>query len=196
MPSQIHIFNRKGTYYFRRRIPKDLLSLYPSQQVIFSLKTKDRREADRLARIESVKLDHEFERQRSTLSAPSGEDISDEDIKRICELWVAYVLEEDEEVRTEGLSDRDYRKWTETLAIAEDGERHAFARGNTELIEFEMEDFFKSHGFIMQVVRYPRKVPFCWSRAPWTLGTLQVTVHTRRELRNHRKVAGYGESQK
>ena len=95
LPSQIHVFNRNGTYYYRRRIPKDLLSLYPSQQVIFSLKTKDRREADRLARIESVKLDHEFERQRSTLSAPSGEDISDEDIKRICELWVAYVLEKE-----------------------------------------------------------------------------------------------------
>ncbi|WP_371265815.1 DUF6538 domain-containing protein [Nitrosospira briensis] len=67
--SQIHVFNRNGTYYFRRRVPKDLLSLYPSSQMIFSLKTKDRREAERLARIESIRLVQEFQRQRSYLAA-------------------------------------------------------------------------------------------------------------------------------
>ena len=41
MASQIHVLNRSGAYYFRRRVPKDLLSLYPSSQIIFSLKTKD-----------------------------------------------------------------------------------------------------------------------------------------------------------
>lgn len=71
MPSQIHVFNRNGTYYFRRRVPKDLLSLYPSSQIIFSLKTKDRREADRLARLESVRLDQEFQLKRTHLSAHS-----------------------------------------------------------------------------------------------------------------------------
>ena len=147
MPSQIHVFNRSGTYYFRRRVPKDLLSLYPSQQIIFSLKTKDRREADRLARIESVKLDREFQHRRNTLTAHAREDISDEDIERICNLWIAYVLEEDEENRMEGLSDRDYRKLTETLNIVDAGDRYAFAKGETELIEFEMEDFCGSHGF-------------------------------------------------
>ncbi len=84
MPSQIHIFNRKETFYFSRRIPKDLLSLYPTEQIIFSLKTKDRREADRLARIESVKLEQEFKQQRSTLPDNSLQDTSDEDIERIC----------------------------------------------------------------------------------------------------------------
>ena len=73
--------------------------------------------------------------------------MSDEDIKRICELWVAYVLEEDEEARTEGLSDRDYRKLSETLNIVDAGDKHAFATGNINLIEFEMEDFCESHGF-------------------------------------------------
>ena len=147
LPSQIHIFNRNGTYYFRRRIPKDLLSLYPSSQIIFSLKTKDRREADRLARIESVKLDQEFQHRRSNLPDNSLGEISDEDIEQVCKLWVANVLEEDEEIRMEGLSDRDYQKIQETLDIVNAGERYDFAKGNTELIEFEMEDFCESHGF-------------------------------------------------
>lgn len=147
LPSQIHIFSRNGTYYFRRRIPKDLLSFYPSQQIIFSLKTKDRQEADRLARIESVKLDHEFQQRRNALSDNSLQEISDEDIEQLCKLWIASALEEDEEVRIEGLSDRDYQKIQETLDIVNAGERYDLAKGNTELIEFEMEDFCESHGF-------------------------------------------------
>ena len=78
LPSQIHVFNRNGTYYFRRRIPKDLLSLYPSDQIIFSLKTKDRKEADKLARAESVRLDQEFERKRGHLVAHSNGQLSDD----------------------------------------------------------------------------------------------------------------------
>ncbi len=147
VPSQIHILNRKETYYFRRRIPKDLVRFYPSEQIIFSLKTKDRKEADRFARIESVRLDREFQQRRDALPVHLSENMSDEDIKRICELWVAYVLEEDEEARTEGLSDRDYRKLSETLNIVDAGNKHAFATGNINLIEFEMEDFCESHGF-------------------------------------------------
>jgi hypothetical protein len=45
MASQIHVFNRSGTCYFRGRVPKDLLSLYLSSQIIFGLKTKNRKEA-------------------------------------------------------------------------------------------------------------------------------------------------------
>ena len=37
MASQIHVFNRSGTYYFRRRVPKDLLSLYSSHLRSFSV---------------------------------------------------------------------------------------------------------------------------------------------------------------
>jgi hypothetical protein len=129
LPSQIHVFNRSGTYYFRRRVPKDLLSLYPSGQIIFSLKTKDWKEADRLARAESVKLDQEFQRQRTHLMARSDGQLSDEDIKYICALWIAEGLEEDEEIRMEGLTDRDYRKWSESLNIADAGTRYELAKG-------------------------------------------------------------------
>jgi hypothetical protein len=119
LPSQIHVFNRSGTYYFRRRVPKDLLSLYPSGQVVFSLKTKDRKEADRLARAESVKLDQEFQRHRAHLMTHSDGQLSDEDIEHICALWIAEGLGEDEEICMEGLTERDYRKWAESLDIAD-----------------------------------------------------------------------------
>ncbi len=49
MRKQIHMINRKGVYYFRRRVPEDLLPHYaPQTEFKFSLKTRDYAEADRL----------------------------------------------------------------------------------------------------------------------------------------------------
>jgi len=40
MPVQFHLVNRNGIYYFRRRIPLDLLPYYtPKLEIVFSLKT-------------------------------------------------------------------------------------------------------------------------------------------------------------
>ena len=148
LPIQTHLINRNGTYYFRRRIPLELLQHYsPKLEIIFSLKTKDLKEAERLSRIESVRLDSEFERLRGNLSATPIDSISREDIKKLTDAWKAHILEEDEEVRILGLSDRDYRKIDESLDIVEAGGKVAFAKGDISLIEFEMVDFCESHGF-------------------------------------------------
>lgn len=148
LPIQTHLISRNGTYYFRRRIPLELLQHYsPKLEIIFSLKTKDLKEAERLSRIESVRLDSEFERLRGNISATPIDSISREDIKKLTDAWKAHVLEEDEEVRILGLSDRDYRKIGESLSIVEAGGKVAFAKGDISLIEFEMVDFCESHGF-------------------------------------------------
>ena len=41
--------------------------------------------------------------------------LSDGDIEHICQLWIASNLEEDKEARMEGLTDREYGKWTESF---------------------------------------------------------------------------------
>lgn len=178
LPSQIHVFNRSGTYYFRRRVPKDLLSLYPSRQVIFSLKTKDRKEADRLARAESVKLDQEFQNHRAHLMARSGGQLSDEDIKYICELWITELLEQDEEARIEGLTDRDYQKWTESFEIAGSSWRHELAKGDTQGIEWEMEDFCDSRGYkVAKGTPTYRKLAYAFLKATVEAVTKQEARH-------------------
>lgn len=139
---------RNGVYYFRRRIPKDLLPHYsPQTEIKFSLKTSDHAEADRLQRIESVKLDAEFDRIRKGQIAPEIHTLSPDVIKSLSGLWLAHILEEDEEWRIEGLSEREYDKLTETFDISESGGKAAFARGDASFIEFEMEDFCESQGF-------------------------------------------------
>jgi hypothetical protein len=75
-------------------------------------------------------------------------------------------LEEDEESRMEGLTDREYRKRTESLNIADAGGQYDFAKGRTELIEFEMEDFCESHGFkVVKGTLGYRKLAYAFLRA-------------------------------
>lgn len=63
-----HLAKRGNRYYFRRKIPLELLPTYGGRKEIMrSLGTSDRKEAEKLARIEGVKLDTEFDRHRSTL---------------------------------------------------------------------------------------------------------------------------------
>lgn len=148
MRKQIHMINRKGVYYFRRRVPEDLLPHYaPQTEFKFSLKTRDPVEADRLQRIESVKLDEEFARIRKGQTTPELHTISQDVIKSLSDLWIAHILEEDEDWRMDGLFESEYDKLSESLDIVETGGKAALARGNTSLIEFEMEDFCESQGF-------------------------------------------------
>lgn len=148
MPNQIHLLKRNSTYYYRRRIPFDLLDHYsPKTVIVFSLKTKDPKEAERLARVESVKLDQEFEKVRFNLTASPVDSISQEDIKKLSDAWIAHVLEEDEEARIEGLSESEYQNLTESFDIVEIGSKAAFARGDYHIVDFEMIDFCESMGF-------------------------------------------------
>ncbi|WP_020168401.1 MULTISPECIES: phage integrase [Methylotenera] len=148
LPIQTHLITRNGTYYFRRRIPLELLAYYsPKLEIIFSLKTKDLREAERLSRAEDVRLDIEFEGYRNNTTIKSIDSISKEDIKNLTDAWKAHILEEDEEARTDGLSERDFRKINESLEIVDIGGKAALARGDTSTIKFEMLDFCESHGY-------------------------------------------------
>ena len=148
LPIQTHLITRNGTYYFRRRIPTELLKYYsPRLEIIFSLKTKDLREAERLSRAESVRLDIEFDRLKINLTLIELVSLSKDDIKNLTDAWKSHILEEDEDVRIQGLSDRDYRKMDESLRIVEAGGKDAFAKGHTSIIKFEMIDFCESHGF-------------------------------------------------
>jgi integrase len=60
-----HLFKRGSTYYFRRRIPKDLAAHYGGRlEVSVSLRTTSRNEAVRFARLAGVRLDEEFSQHR------------------------------------------------------------------------------------------------------------------------------------
>ena len=64
MRTQQRVFLRGETYYYRRRVPQDLLHIYNKALIVFSLNTKDKKEAEPLGRIQDVKFDQEFEAHR------------------------------------------------------------------------------------------------------------------------------------
>lgn len=148
--SQTHLVIRKGTYWFRRRIPQQLIESYGKKEITFSLDTKDPKEAKRRAQVETLRTTQEFESRLALLSREISASLSQEEIDRIALLYYAHLLEENEEVRAEamqrgGMSDREWANQDYGLAIVADDETHNASRsrlGDT----FEEEDFADSLG--------------------------------------------------
>ena len=60
-----HLHRRKATYYFRRKVPLDLVETFgKKREVSFSLKTKERGEALRLLALADVEWNEKFDATR------------------------------------------------------------------------------------------------------------------------------------
>lgn len=59
------VFNRKGVYYFRRKIPTALREHFGAEEIRKSLGTRDLQEAQRLGRAEAQRLDEQFAQLRA-----------------------------------------------------------------------------------------------------------------------------------
>jgi hypothetical protein len=65
-----HLVRRGGRYSIRRKIPADLKTAYGRVEIVRALGTSDPTEARRLCRIESVRLDEEFDAKRAAIKSP------------------------------------------------------------------------------------------------------------------------------
>lgn len=150
MKDQTHVVRRRGIYYYRRRIPEHLISHYGKSEVIFSLSTRDPKEAARLGRLEDVRRDQEWAHITALRSATPAEGLTGEEITRIATLYHAHILAEDEEQRLEdaahgGISDRKWDNRAYGLEIVSDAE--SLNAGRSRLGDtFEEEDFVASLG--------------------------------------------------
>ena len=61
------LFRRKGTYYYRTRVPKDVVSAFGKTEIKRSLKTKDYDEAKKRRNQVAVELDAQFDEVRKSL---------------------------------------------------------------------------------------------------------------------------------
>lgn len=137
---------RGNRYWFRAKIPADLQGHFKERERTFSLGTSDYREAVEKVRVESVKFDQEMLEARRKAAAEPVNTISDTEIQRLAAIYLSEVLEEDEEVRREGLDDRGYQKIGEALDLVDLGGRHALARGNGDHLAFEVDDLLERNG--------------------------------------------------
>lgn len=121
MSLHTRLIRRGAVYYFRARVPADLLDAYaPKKEIIFSLKTKDHKLALERVRLESVKLDQAFADARRKLvreavtmptsgqpqqaSASASVQLSSVEVERLALLHLHNTLAEDEAARFDGRS--------------------------------------------------------------------------------------------
>lgn len=82
MKTQTNLVKRGSKYYFRTRVPADLATHYGKQEISFSLRTSDKREALERVRLERLKLDQEFTQKRALQTSP-GLELSPIEIERL-----------------------------------------------------------------------------------------------------------------
>jgi hypothetical protein len=110
-----------------------------------SLGTKDPREAKVRFSPANQVCDEIFARARANRGVVDT--LDDAQIKDIADAWAAHILEEDDEVRLEGLNKKGYEKVQETLDLVLPQLKHDLARGLIEATEYEFNDFLRSYGY-------------------------------------------------
>ena len=152
MKSQTNLVRRGQIYYFRRRVPPGLVAHYGKQEVTYSLRTKDPKEAREKVRLEALKWDQEFNHIAALQVAPVAVELSDHEIAQLAALWYAHLLEEDEAIRMDGLSDRAFDEYGGTLGAVESVTASMLAKGRIgdDWLTFEVGDFLEAHGVKIQ----------------------------------------------
>lgn len=83
MAKQPHLTRRGNVFWYRRRVPTDLVEVMGRRSLFFSLRTSDRREAQERARLEDVKHDQLFRKHREAATAPTRRDLTDQEAQAL-----------------------------------------------------------------------------------------------------------------
>lgn len=156
MNSRPRLHERDGTFYFRAKVPADLLPFYPGREVKFSLKTRDRQKAWNLTQIESIRLDQEFAMHRAKLHGRPAEltiltRIDDAFIAGICTTFLRDSLESDITLRTSDFGDVEQAVRKESQAEHAQMLRKALATGRTEVVDSLLRVFLYHSGYELRV---------------------------------------------
>src|SRR5690606_8931467 len=121
-----------SVYYFRATIPFDLQTHYGRKEIVYSLKTKDFREAKRLSRQASAAFEAEIEAIRDQRPPEAKKQITSIDqgvIKNLCDYWRYQCLSTDVWARAQGLSDAEFDEAKAQRAETLDALRDILAKG-------------------------------------------------------------------
>lgn len=149
VPKHTRLHRREGSrnYYFRAKVPADLLPFYGGKrEIYYSLKTSNPREALERVRLESVKLDQEFAEKRRQRDTQPVQTLSKAEMERLVLLIEHSVLNANDEMRTAG--DFAGLEFDRRLAEAEhrvQRAQKAFARGDLDHVEDVVLDWLQGH---------------------------------------------------
>jgi integrase len=144
MPERV--LKRGGTYYFRAKYPADLRHHFQAADRWKSLRTKNLPEARLRVRVESLRFDAEMAELRKRIDQPLLTKLSRAEIDAIAAAYLHELMLEDEEMRVEGLTGREYRSAGESVAIVGPVAKRDAAIGNVAPYREEFEDWLASNG--------------------------------------------------
>ena len=125
MTKHTRVMRRGAVYYFRCKIPADLIEHYGKREITESLRTKDAKEALRRVRTRSLEQEEAFDRLRA---AHEVVEFSPAEVQHAVDLWTAHRLKADEEVRFAGLSQAMFEQFARMQTDEELVGRNALAR--------------------------------------------------------------------
>lgn len=150
------LHRRGDTYYFRAKVPVDLVACYPGAEIKFSLRTRDRQVAWQRVQIESLRLDREFDERRKSavqdippLTVVTS--IDDEFIAKLKASFLRDSLDCDTDLRTSPFGEVDYELRQERLEQQLSALRQANRTGDTSLIEGLLVVFLRSQGYELRL---------------------------------------------
>jgi len=119
-----HLYRRGAVYWFRRRVPEDVVSVVGHAQWRSSLGTKDFEEAKRLVRLRGVETDGEVALARARLAGKVSPPLTKPEANRLAQQWVVDMLAWNEEYRG-----RHGRSVPDRLACDTQGVTHGRTKG-------------------------------------------------------------------
>ena len=175
MHGQSRLQKRGSVYYFRAMVPKDLYVHYGRKEIIFSLKTKDYRDAKRLAGRASARLEEEFQLVRSQRppERPRRVAVLDEGgIRSLCDTWRHECLSGDVWYRSQGLSESEFEDAQQQRSETLEALREILAKGRLDKITPALDQFL-----------YLLGIEFCGtpegrSQLTWAFLETAIETHT------------------
>ena len=147
MRSQTNLVRRGAVYYFRARVPADLIAALGKREIIESLRTKDKRTAEGLVRARAAELDREFAALRSGRANGERHAITDAQIDAIIARALSTRLGADEAARIAGIDQDTHAMRLRWLDELERGGKDAISRGDLSGLRAQADDWLRAHGF-------------------------------------------------
>lgn len=132
MPMPPRLRKRGNRYHIHVAIPRDIKDTYPKTVETFSLGTSDYHEALKLLRKASAEVDDRFNEHRqhlARLQEPALPELSDAQIKHVEDVYFAHLLDEDDDVRLEGMTDDELERYQRLTDNMDHFNRQGIARG-------------------------------------------------------------------
>lgn len=144
LKSQTNLVRRKpsGIYYFRARVPVELVPVLGKAVIFDSLNTKDRQQATALAAARRNEIQQALAQAQARAIRPVGPVrrlfLSDEEIQQLCTSYKAKWLARDEEMRRAGMTDSAAELYSDIIEEYHPAVTRAAARGNISFIADEL----------------------------------------------------------